>query len=226
MTHFRILLVAAFSAAMLGAPALAADEADGLDDLLDIETPKQPDKPETPKPDKPATDKPDDKKPDGVAKETPSDNFAAAVTEMKQAGGLLNKSQTDRPTVRLQENVISRIDQLISDAKKKQSKSKGKPKPGEADNGGKPEAGPPQQGQGKKPGPPNGQGQEAAQQAGGQGSVSNRGDTEPLDEQFSEWGKLPERVRKELLQGRDDKFSTLYDKLTQRYYKRLAEENE
>lgn len=226
MKHFRIFLAAAFCATLLAGPAFAADEADGLDDLLDIETPEKPAKPDTPKPDKPATDKPDDKKPDGVAKETPSDNFAAAVTEMKQAGGLLNQSETDRPTQRLQENVIARIDQLIADAKKKQSKSKGKPKPGEADSGTKPSAGPPKQGQGNKPGQPNGQGQEAAQQAGGPGSVSNRGDTEPLDEQFSEWGKLPERVRKELLQGRDDKFSTLYDKLTQRYYKRLAEENE
>lgn len=222
MTYFRILLTAAFTAAILSAPALAADDTDGLDDLLDIDTPKQPAKPD--KTDAPKPDKTDDKKPDGVAKETPSDNFAAAVTEMKQAGGLLDKSQTDRPTQRLQENVIARIDQLIADAKKKQSKSKSKPKPGEADDGGKPQAGPPQQGQGKQPGQPNGQGQEAAQQAGGQGSVSNRGDTEPLDEQFSEWGNLPDRIRKELLQGRDDRFSTLYDKLTQRYYKRLAEE--
>ena len=157
-----------------------------------------------------------------MAKPTPEDNFAAAVTEMKQAGGLLDESDASRPTVRLQEQVIARLDQLISDARKKQSKSKSKSQQQQQDTGTKPSAGPPQQG--NKPGQPNGQGTEAAQQAGGQGSVQNRGDTEPLDEVGREWGDLPDRVRKELLQGRDDRFSTLYDKLTQRYYKRLAEE--
>jgi hypothetical protein len=39
----------------------------------------------------------------------------------------------------------------------------------------------------------------------------------------SEWGSLPQRVRDMLLQGRNEKFSSLYEKLTGEYYRRLAE---
>jgi hypothetical protein len=45
-----------------------------------------------------------------------------------------------------------------------------------------------------------------------------------LEETRSEWGNLPQRVRDMLLQGRKDKFSTLYERMTEEYYKRLAEE--
>lgn len=216
MSHRTTLRrVCAFAIALaFVAPAFA----DSLDEQLGLT--EAPPEAKQPAPGNDAPAKPEAPKPDGVAEETPSDVFAAAVTEMKQAGGLLDESKTDRPTQRLQENVILRIDQLIADARKKQCKSCKKPGEGKpSDTGSKPTAGPPKQG------PPKPGGTQAAQQAGGPGSVNNRGDTEPLDEQFSEWGKLPERVRKELLQGRDDRFSTLYSKLTARYYKRLAEDD-
>ncbi|MBC8340796.1 MAG: hypothetical protein H8E63_03965 [Proteobacteria bacterium] len=209
---FAIAIALSVFALVATAPSALADS---LDDQLGLTE----DRSEAKQPEAPA--KPETTEPQGVAEPTASDVFVAAVSEMKQAGGLLDKAQTARQTQRLQENVILRIDQLIADAKKKQCKSCKKPgegKPG--DTGSKPAAGPP------KSGPPKPGGTQAAKEAGGPGSVSNRGDTEPLDEQFSEWGKLPERVRTELLQGRDDKFSTLYSKLTARYYKRLAEENE
>ena len=45
-----------------------------------------------------------------------------------------------------------------------------------------------------------------------------------FDEARSEWGALPERVRDMLLQGREEKFSSLYEQLTREYYRRLAEE--
>lgn len=38
------------------------------------------------------------------------------------------------------------------------------------------------------------------------------------------WGSLPERVRDALLQGNEDTYSSLYKRLTEAYYKRLAEE--
>ena len=50
----------------------------------------------------------------------------------------------------------------------------------------------------------------------------------PLDseiaEEGEEWGALPERVRDMLLQGRRERFSSLYERLTRAYYRRLAEE--
>ena len=38
------------------------------------------------------------------------------------------------------------------------------------------------------------------------------------------WGKLPKRLREELQQGRGDEYASMYRKLTDEYYKRLAEE--
>lgn len=38
------------------------------------------------------------------------------------------------------------------------------------------------------------------------------------------WGNLPEHVRNALTQGRSDRFSSLYQQLTERYYRRLAED--
>ena len=38
------------------------------------------------------------------------------------------------------------------------------------------------------------------------------------------WGALPDRLRGALLQGVADQYSALYERLTERYYQRLAEE--
>ena len=70
-------------------------------------------------------------------------------------------------------------------------------------------------------------------QRNNQPSDSQEGDPPPmqqgdintvLEESRAEWGSLPPRVRDQLLQGRKEKFSSLYQQLTQEYYKRLAEE--
>ncbi|HRP63251.1 MAG TPA: VOC family protein, partial [Phycisphaerales bacterium] len=45
-----------------------------------------------------------------------------------------------------------------------------------------------------------------------------------FEESRSEWGSLPERVRDMLLQGRRERFSSLYEQLTREYYRRLAED--
>ncbi len=67
------------------------------------------------------------------------------------------------------------------------------------------------------------------------GAGENRGVVDPppfegarargqLDMARAAWGSLPERVRGTLLQGSSDYFSTLYEAMTEAYYKRLAEE--
>ena len=45
-----------------------------------------------------------------------------------------------------------------------------------------------------------------------------------LEESRIEWGQLPERVRELVLQGRRDRVSSIYERLTREYYRRLAEE--
>ncbi len=44
-----------------------------------------------------------------------------------------------------------------------------------------------------------------------------------LDAARAAWGSLPERLRDMLLQGSGEKFSTTYERLTEEYYRRLAE---
>ena len=39
----------------------------------------------------------------------------------------------------------------------------------------------------------------------------------------ADWGALPERTRDALLEGLSDSFSSLYRRLTEAYYRRLAE---
>jgi len=182
-----------------------------LDELLGLDSAKPADKP------KPADT---DTEPVDLSEAQPSDNFMLAVAEMKDAAHRLHA--LDDPgigTQRLQESVVRRLDQLISQAKKQQSKSgsgKGKPQDsGSQQNQSKPTQGPPQDG-----------GSQAAQQAGGPGSVMPHDKPDaPLAEQLSEWGNLPPRLRDQVLQGLSDRYSQLYRQMTERYYRRLAEED-
>lgn len=45
-----------------------------------------------------------------------------------------------------------------------------------------------------------------------------------LDETRSEWGALPARVRELIRQGSRDRVASLYERLTQEYYRRMAED--
>lgn len=47
-----------------------------------------------------------------------------------------------------------------------------------------------------------------------------------LEETGREWGGLPQRDRKELNQGRKETFSPLYRDLTEKFYQRVAGEDQ
>ena len=47
-----------------------------------------------------------------------------------------------------------------------------------------------------------------------------------MDESGQEWGSLPARIRDLLQQGRQDKYSDVYEKLTGEYYRRIAEQED
>ena len=66
---------------------------------------------------------------------------------------------------------------------------------------------------------------EAVKRDGDKGSLGQHQEQlANLEEERTEWGNLPERVRDMLLQGSKEKFSSLYKQLTREYYRRLAEE--
>ena len=45
-----------------------------------------------------------------------------------------------------------------------------------------------------------------------------------IDESRTEWGHLPKRIREIMSQSRRDRISALYQKATEAYYRRMAEE--
>ncbi len=187
-----------------------------LDELLNIPGKKKPGP--NKKPDTPKINKPDK---DIKIKENIGETFSEAVKEMKIAGNrLTDDKDTGLDTQRVQKNVISKLDQLIDQYRKQQSGGKGKPQSGQDQDTGTQGS----QSKGSQPGPATGQGTEAAQNAGSSGSVQHgdKGDR-PEATGEEEWGNLPPHIRKELLQGRTSKFSQLYKRLTEKYYKRLAD---
>ena len=139
-------------------------------------------------------------------------------------------------TQRIQEDVVRTLDRLLEEAGKQQKRkaSKGKQRQGSSQprNSGSNE---PPEPNGKQSARADGaeQSSSSPSEATASGSRDQVGDETreeiagsqgELDETRIEWGRLPERVRELVLQGRRDRVSTVYERLTREYYRRLAEE--
>lgn len=190
-----------------GKPAVIEKLADekSLDELLDLPEP-------VPAP----TEK---TKPGDIPDEEPTEPFSLAVEGMKQAANRMNKSaDAGLDTQRIQKQVVARLDRLIADMRRKSQSQQSKSQR-EKDAGSQQQKGQ-QQAEGQQEG-----GTEAATQTRLQGNVQDpQAPDQPLKEQLAEWGNLPPRLRDQLRQGKDDRYSDLYKLLTQQYYRRLAEE--
>ncbi|MCE9589993.1 MAG: hypothetical protein K8S99_05660 [Planctomycetes bacterium] len=227
----------------LAAPALRAAEP-SLDELLNI----TPSKPAT----QPA-EQPESREPAVEPREAPGapltreverilsgkeagDLFDEALTEMKDASERLGAElDAGTDTQRLQQSVLAKLDRVIAAADAQQSQSSSSSsssgKPREQDRGGQPQGGPPKSGGGGSGGGASGG---ADQQGGGKsntggnraptGDRTTQGADKAINEQRSEWGNLPARLRDQLLEGQNERFSPIYRELTEQYYKRLAEE--
>ncbi len=152
-----------------------------------------------------------------------TDAFALALEKMTISADLLElELDPGLGTQRLQEEILSKLDELIDqarelrsvggkpppDGRRLQSRTVPRPQPGhDASCDCKQCASSPQDPQ--HGGLPPGRDEEI-----------NR----VLEETATEWGHLPGRIRDMLLQGRNERFSSLYEQLTREYYERLAEE--
>jgi hypothetical protein len=198
-----------------------------LDDLLDVDD----EQPSAEAPAKPAQD-------EAAAAETKrqldkqlseaevANAFVQAMEKMDVAADLLDvKFDTGLGTQRVQEDIIAKLAQLLDQAKKSKSSSSSSSSAQRQQ----------QQQQQQNPGQRQQPQQPGDQNQRNQNPADNRSEIDPpapeqanpnaaLEETRSEWGSLPPRVREMLLQGRKEKFSTLYERLTYEYYKRLAEE--
>lgn len=161
-----------------------------------------------------------------------SDLVQRAVDGMKSASERLSDAKdAGLGTQRIQEDVVKTLDRLLAEAQRQQKKSssssKSSSKRSSKDDPSE------QNGQQQKQ-----QQQQRKRQQGSQPSSSSDSnddsrngtrddavaETQELAESRIEWGRLPERVRELVLQGRRDRVSTIYERLTREYYRRLAEE--
>lgn len=147
----------------------------------------------------------------------PSALMQAALASMRSSASLL--AQQHDPGLaaqRSQAETLRHLDALIALAKKNRNQSQQQQQQ--------------QQDQQRQSGQ-----QQQQQSASGQSNSDNQGvDARPslqqsdltgdIHETGTEWGGLPPRIRDMLLQGRGENASALYRELTERYYRRLAED--
>lgn len=234
--------VSCFLALLLSCSAATAEDQPTLDELLDlvpVDATDQPPEETTGTADAsagfdevPTTDGVEER----LSGEQAADAFAQAIDDMGAVAKRLGEA--DDPgldTQRLQESILARLDQIIEAAEQQSSSSSG-------GGGGSPsgqqsnqDSGAQNAGQ-QQPGQQPGQGQQAGLTPGRGGE--NPGNFSPgavgpvnpaqgaIEELRSEWGALPPRLRDELTNGLDEPFSPVYRRLTEAYYRRLAEEAE
>lgn len=211
-------------------PAKKPDDAKpkpkSLDDLLGL--PKPADEPDS-------SERPGDLPPaDGPAQaqreleralrgESVGEMFEEAVLLMRDTASRLHQRRdVGAPTQRMQEEILARLDAVIAKAQQQsqQQSSSSQSQSGQSQDQ--------QQSPGQRPQQQQAQGQpgqneptSGTQDGTRQDSAQTRG---WLDSAAPTWGKLPERMRDALLQGAGDSFSSLYERMTEEYYRRLAEE--
>ncbi len=147
------------------------------------------------------------------------DVFDVALAKMEISADLLDRDlDSGLGTQRVQQDILARLDQLIDIAKQmsqQQMSSSGggagqsRPKPGAE----------PQEAGGQRSQSGNQGGQAVNAPPAQEGDINTI-----IEETGSEWGHLPERLREMLEQAQKSHTSALYRKLTEQYYKRLAEE--
>ncbi len=156
-----------------------------------------------------------------------ADVFEQVIDEMDQVSRRLGRSlDPGVETQRMQESILRRLDQVIASAKQQSSSGGGggSGQPKDQDQGGaEPAQQKPSSGSGQDQAPPGGS--QASTGAAGSGTPDNPDaqDT-PIEQLRKEWGVLPPRVREELSDGLRERFSPLYRRMTESYYKALAEQ--
>jgi hypothetical protein len=230
------------SAALVATPALAQDDPPKDDQSQDgRDTPPAGDPP--PETDRPPTldellgideERPGDESDAEVAEQEAQEDlerrlnqqqinsaFEEAIAKMALSAEQLDRRfDTGLGTQRVQEEILEKLEFLLDQARKQKGSG----------------AGSSSSSQSQTPPEPGRQGSQSAKKSPPQSqssSDSQAGDPPPmqegpvntiLEEERTEWGHLPQRVRDMLLQGRREKFSSLYEQMTREYYKRLAEE--
>lgn len=150
--------------------------------------------------------------------------FQEALASMSRSAELLDtRYDPGLGTQRIQQDVLTKLQQLIDQARQQQSSSSSSSDSQQQQQQQQSDPGRQQQQQNQQQ-----QMQQPSDADGGEeveGPALREGDINTmLEETRTEWGSLPQRVRDMLLQGRQERFSSLYEQMTREYYRRLAEE--
>ncbi len=150
--------------------------------------------------------------------EEAQEKFAQAVAQMGDAATrLIEGGDAGVATQRLGESILRKLDQVIASAQERESSSsssssKKKPQQQQQQQAQQQEGRPEQQGapnpEGAQDGPSLREGELGAVRAGSSAA----------------WGRLPARTRDALVEGLSDRYSALYERMTEAYYRRLAED--
>ncbi|MFO0827719.1 MAG: hypothetical protein U0572_06165 [Phycisphaerales bacterium] len=177
----------------------------------------------------PALDKAHDRVEKALDEKALEDLMRQALGGMRVSADRLSK-ETDYGlgTQRVQQDVIAKLDTLIDEAKKRCKKGQCKSQSsGQCNN---PQ---PSDSQCNKPGDSKSKAQEAKKPGSSRGATAAGAEPAPVDptdhnvvfdESRAEWGKLPERVRELIRQGSRDRIASLYQRMTEEYYRRMAED--
>jgi len=145
-----------------------------------------------------------------------------ALVLMGDAAEQLSGDEAGLTTQRIQEDILRKLDRVIASAQKNQNQSGGSPSSSQSQG---------QQQQQSQPSPQQSGGQRASRGENTSDQIMPPGSTDAslkpqtlLDS--ASWGALPDRLRSALEQGVGDTFSSAYRRLTEAYYRRLAEQAE
>jgi hypothetical protein len=149
------------------------------------------------------------------------DAFRQAATLMGDAASRLQKHKdTSLTTQRMQEDIVRRLDQLISSLEQQQNQNSQQQQQQQQQSKTQQQNSPRQQ---QKDQNDENQGDNTGQMK--DPPARRDGPVRPgLDAVRSAWGNLPDRIREMLVQGKSDRFSARYKELTEAYYRKLAEQ--
>ena len=152
-----------------------------------------------------------------LSQEEIADAFTDAIEKMSLVAARLgDQFDPGLGTQRLQEEILDKLEQLINSAQNNQSQQQQQQQQQARQQQ-------QQQDQQQQQQPDDADGDNA--QAGDPPPFTDGDGTPLLDDGTGEWGNLPDRIRDMLVQGMRDQPSSLYRRLTEEYYRRLAEDS-
>lgn len=158
-----------------------------------------------------------------LSSEDMAEAFQQAVELMGETAERLNPGlDPGLVTQRLQEDIVRKLDAVIASAQNNQNSSSSSSSSSASASEREQQNQPSQQRNQQDQQQAQNQQQGEPQEGTAPGAQSGAGNTVTLN--AAAWGALPARLREALLQGSGDQFSSLYQGLTEQYYRRLAEE--